>query len=221
MKKYKKIIDKSATKIEIFNIYSMYFMRLLRFIFSKSFSIKSFPSFFGNNVNIRNSRKFQFGYGLNVGDNVTLECFVKQYIEFGNNCTLKNNVQIIGMGVMSEFGEYLKVGHEVGISDNVLIYVRGPIRIGDKTIIGPGAKFISENHNTLDINIPIKEQGVTRKGISIGQNVWIGANAIILDGVSIGDGAVIAAGSVVNKSISSNVVAGGVPVKILKERKVE
>jgi acetyltransferase-like isoleucine patch superfamily enzyme len=99
--------------------------------------------------------------------------------------------------------------------------VRGSISIGDKTIIGPGVKLISENHIFSNSNIPINDQGVSRKGIDIGANVWIGANSIVLDGVSIGNGTVIAAGSVVNTSLPSNVVAGGVPVKVLKSRKEE
>ena len=63
----------------------------------------------------------------------------------------------------------------------------------------------------------IREQGVTSKGIKIGNNVWIGAKATFLDGAIIGNNCVVAAGAVVNGIFPNNVIIGGVPAKILKE----
>ena len=76
-------------------------------------------------------------------------------------------------------------------------------------------KFV---YNFADINTPIRLQGVTRKGIKIGNNCWIGSKVTILDGVEIGDGCVIAAGAVVQTSFPPNSVIGGVPARILKQR---
>jgi acetyltransferase-like isoleucine patch superfamily enzyme len=69
-----------------------------------------------------------------------------------------------------------------------------------------------------DLNLAIRLQGVSRKGIKIGKNCWIGSKVTILDGVEIGDSCIVAAGAVVNKSFPSNSVIGGVPAKILKSR---
>ena len=69
----------------------------------------------------------------------------------------------------------------------------------------------------MNNNLNIRDQGVTRKGITIGKNCWIGSKVTILDGVSIGDNCVIASGAVVNKSFSNNKLIGGIPSKVLKE----
>lgn len=94
----------------------------------------------------------------------------------------------------------------------------GGIEIGDDTIIGNYVSFHSENHNFQVRDIPIRLQGVNRKGIKIGQNCWIGAKATILDGTQIGNGCVIAAGAVVSGIFPDNVVIGGVPARIIKNR---
>ena len=79
-------------------------------------------------------------------------------------------------------------------------------------------RFHAENHNYADKNKLIKEQGVTHKGIKIGNNCWIGSGAVFLDGVEIGDGCVVAANAVVTKKFASNSIIGGVPAKLIKER---
>ena len=81
--------------------------------------------------------------------------------------------------------------------------------------------MFSENHNYDDITVPIKNQGVTKGKTVIGSDVWIGANVSIMSSVNIGDGCIIAAGAVVTKDIPAFSVIGGVPAKILKNRKEE
>lgn len=68
------------------------------------------------------------------------------------------------------------------------------------------------------MDIPIRKQGVNRKGIKIGSNCWIGAKVTILDGTIIGNGCIVAAGAVVRGQFPDNCVIGGVPAKILKMR---
>lgn len=68
------------------------------------------------------------------------------------------------------------------------------------------------------MNIPIRDQGEIKKGIIIQDNVWIGANSVILDGVIIESGAIIGAGSVVTKSVPKNCIVAGNPAKIIKFR---
>lgn len=64
----------------------------------------------------------------------------------------------------------------------------------------------------------IREQGVNRQGITVGNNCWIGAGAVFLDGSSIGDGCIVAANAVVTKKFPDNVIIGGMPEKIIGER---
>jgi acetyltransferase-like isoleucine patch superfamily enzyme len=89
------------------------------------------------------------------------------------------------------------------------------IEIGNDVIIGPGVSLFSENHNYKDINTPIRLQGETRKKIVIEDDVWIGANAIILAGVYIGKHSVVGAGSVVTKDVPANSVVVGSPAKLV------
>ena len=86
-------------------------------------------------------------------------------------------------------------------------------------IFGPRVNVFSENHIFDRLDTPIKNQGVKKENTIIGNNVWIGANASIMAGVKVGNGCVIAAGSVVTKDIPDFSVVGGVPAKIIKNRK--
>jgi acetyltransferase-like isoleucine patch superfamily enzyme len=93
----------------------------------------------------------------------------------------------------------------------------GTIRIGAGSGIGQHAVLIAANHkiafHTPYFHMPFDHE---RTGITIGQNVWVGANAVILPGVAIGDNAVIAAGSVVNRDVPTDEIWGGVPARKLK-----
>lgn len=215
----KKKIDSDGLLIDRICIWITYAVRLIRFVFYRILIWNmNFPSFIGSNFKIRAPHRFLSGNFFNIGNNVSIDALVKDKIIFGYNCSIKDGVIISGAGVISNFGQGLYVGNNVGISENSLIFIRGIILIGNDTIIGPGVKIISENHKFSDKKNPIRNQGVSRIGIIIGKNVWIGAGAIILDGVTIGDGAVIAAGAVVNKSVESSQVVGGIPAKLLNKR---
>jgi acetyltransferase-like isoleucine patch superfamily enzyme len=72
------------------------------------------------------------------------------------------------------------------------------------------------NHNFKDTAKRIDEQGISTNPVVIGDDVWIGANAVILPGVTIGRHCVVAAGAVVTKDVPDNTVVGGVPAKVLK-----
>lgn len=98
-------------------------------------------------------------------------------------------------------------------------YLQGKVSFGDHVRVAPGAQIIGMNHNFSDPDRPISHQGLTYQGITIGNDVWVGASAIILDGVTIGDGVVIGAGSVVTKDLPDYAIAVGNPARIVKWRK--
>jgi acetyltransferase-like isoleucine patch superfamily enzyme len=99
-----------------------------------------------------------------------------------------------------------------------VLYGHGNLTIGDNVLIAGHCLIIPANHVFTDINIPISNQGETKKGIIIEDNVWIGSGCRILDGITIGTGAIIAAGAVVNKDVLPNTIVGGVPAKLIKNR---
>ena len=82
--------------------------------------------------------------------------------------------------------------------------------------MGSYVSFHSENHNFNDTTRLIREQGVTSKGIIIGNNVWVGAKATFLDGCIVGNNSIVAAGAVVNGVYPDNSIIAGVPAKVLK-----
>lgn len=112
----------------------------------------------------------------------------------------------------TDCGKNIHIGKNVFINAGCHFQDQGGITIGDGAQIGHNVVLATLNHDL----IPENRKTVIPAPISIGTNVWIGANATILPGVSIGDNSVIAAGAVVTKDIPANVVAGGIPAKIIK-----
>lgn len=91
---------------------------------------------------------------------------------------------------------------------------QGGLYIGKYTMIAGGTSIISANLNIEQNGIPYIQQGQTRKGLHVGNNVWIGARVVITDGVTIGDNLVIGAGTVVTKNIPKNPFACGIPAEV-------
>ena len=86
-------------------------------------------------------------------------------------------------------------------------------------MIGPSSKLFAESHIYSDLRKTIKSQGVTRKGIIIEDDCWIGSDVIILDGVKIGKGCIIGAGSVMTKESPSNSIVIDKRLQTIRERK--
>lgn len=110
----------------------------------------------------------------------------------------------------------VEIGKNVAISLAVSgnLYIQGisGVKIGDNTLIAPGVKIISANHdfeNKLDY--------VRKLPVVIGKNCWIGANAVILPGVELGDNVIVGAGSVVTKSFGNNLIIAGNPAVVIRE----
>ena len=174
--------------------------------------------FIGKRVKIKCKGRLSIGNSSTIHDNCYINALCRRRVVIGDLFVLGRNSTIECTGVISELGESLRIGNNVGISQGAFISVRGKVEIGDDTIIGPNVTMIAENHNSNNKDIPIRNQGVTRKGIRIGKNCWIGTGVTILDGVSIGDGSIVAAGAVVTKDVDENVVVGGIPAKIIRKR---
>ena len=100
----------------------------------------------------------------------------------------------------------------VGIHNTII----GPVKIGNHVNLAQGITVTALNHNFSDPNKRIDEQGISTTPVTIGDDIWIGANAVILPGVTIGNHSVIAAGAVVTKDVPPHSLAAGVPAKIIK-----
>lgn len=112
----------------------------------------------------------------------------------------------------TDFGKNITIGKDVFINSGCHFQDQGGIIIGDGAFIGHNVVLATINHD-LD---PKNNRKNHYAPITIGKNVWIGANATVLPGVSIGDWAVIGAGAVVTKDVPAKSVVGGVPARIIK-----
>jgi len=136
----------------------------------------------------------------------------------GGTITIGPNVLISrGARILTHGGD-VEIGADVSINDLAILYGHGGLRIGRGTRIAAQALFIPSNHVFADPDVLIKDQGETSEGIDIGEDVWVGAGATILDGVRIGRGAVVAAGAVVVRSVEPYTVVGGVPARVISHR---
>lgn len=112
------------------------------------------------------------------------------------------------------------IGENCYLNPHCVLYSGNGIQIGNDVLLAPGVVIAPTNHAITRRDIPIRLQGFmpSRGGVVIGDDVWIGANSVLIDGVHIGKGAVIAAGSVVNRSVPAYEIWGGVPARKLKDR---
>lgn len=175
----------------------------------------------GAGVSFFNISKIKWGRFLRLGRNVYISGLGKKGVQFGDNVSIGAFSRIVVSTSLNNIGEGITIGNNVGIGEFAYLGGAGGLEIGDECIVGQYWSCHPENHNYQDIATSIRHQGVSRKGIKVGKNCWIGSKVTILDGVEIGDGSIIAAGSVVTKSFPANSIIGGVPAKLLKNRNHE
>lgn len=137
-----------------------------------------------------------------------------RHIRLGSRALLKSGSHICPCNTNAR----IRIGNRTSIGFHTLIYASAMIEIGDDCQIAPFVYIVDSNHG-IDKSTRINMQPNIAKPISICDDVWIGAHAVVLPGVTIGKGAVIAAGAVVNRDVPPYAIVGGVPAKLLGERK--
>lgn len=139
---------------------------------------------------------------------------------FEHSVDCKGKIYVLPNTIMC-YPYRIKIGYNVFINRGVYITARANITIGDNVLIGPGVIINSGMHNYMRKDVLIRDQGHKVEPIVIGNDVWIGANAVIMPGVNIADGAVIGAGAVVTRSIMPYEIALGVPAKVVGTRQMD
>ncbi len=189
-----------------------------RLFLNKFFRFFKFGYIRGENIlslraSISRSLKLSLGEKVLVEKYARLTCRGDGVIEIGDK-------SYIGPYVLLETqrGGFIKIGSNTRIDTFCVIYGAGGVTIGNDCLIACHTVIVAGNHNFSDITKKINTQGLTAKGITIGDDVWIGTGVSILDGVHIGSHTVIGAGSVVTKDIPDNSIAVGVPAKVIKTR---
>ncbi len=113
-----------------------------------------------------------------------------------------------------DYGYNIEIGENFYSNYNLIILDCAKVLIGDNVMIGPNVSIYTAGH---PVYYEIRNQGYEYAfPVSIGNNVWIGGNAVINPGVTIGDNSVIGSGSVITKDIPGNVIAAGNPCKVLR-----
>ncbi len=134
--------------------------------------------------------------------------------------TLGNSVLIGKNSILSCSSSTIQIGEDVSIGPNCLIRAGlGNIRLGSHITMGSHTAVVSGNPGYRRLDIPMKHQVGSGEGIFIGDDVWMGVGARVIDGVHIGNGCVIGTGAVVLKDVPDYAIVAGVPAKIIGDRK--
>ena len=131
--------------------------------------------------------------------------------------------RVFSLGDYSVIESFACINNAVGdviIGDHTRIGLHntiiGPVEIGNNVNLAQGITVTALNHNFSDTNKRIDEQGVSTNPVTIEDDVWVGANAVILPGVTIGEHCVVAAGAIVTKDVPPHSLVAGVPAKVIK-----
>lgn len=165
---------------------------------------------------LSNSRK---NINIKVDSSVRIYPNVVLDADYGGSITVGAKSELLHGVILMTYGGNIKIGENCSINPYTVLYGHGNLTIGNNVLIAGHVLIIPANHIFDDLSVPVNQQGETRKGIVIEDNVWIGSGCRILDGVVIKSGAIIAAGAVVNRDVPSNTIVGGVPARIIKTRK--
>ncbi|MDO8787307.1 MAG: acyltransferase [Sulfuritalea sp.] len=139
----------------------------------------------------------------------------------GQACIVLGDAVDLNRGVyLGAFGR-LEIGDRTSINRNAAIDARGTVTIGKDVLIGPRAHVIAYRHVFASRERPINTQGMLPGSVTIEDDVWIGASAIILEGIVIGRGSVIGAGAVVTASCAPYSILAGVPARVIGSRGVD
>jgi galactoside O-acetyltransferase len=115
-------------------------------------------------------------------------------------------------------GGMIVLGDRVYLGPNAVLFGAGGIEVGSDVLISPGVVITSHQHTFAEATRRIREQPLEFAGVVIEDDVWIGANAVILPGVRLGRGCVVGAGAVVTRDVRSRAVVLGVPAKVCRDR---
>ncbi|KAB8335760.1 acyltransferase [Scytonema tolypothrichoides VB-61278] len=187
----------------------------------RSFVYRTLFARIGKSVNIQHCVELLGTSCIEIGDQVRLakDVQINASGDPKNRVSLANRVKLQrGVDIRSLHNTRITIDEDTYIGPYVCIAGPGDIKIGKACLIAPHSGIFANNHIFADPTQRIGDQGVTRKGIVISDDCWLGHNVTVLDGVTIGKGSIIGAGSVVSKDIPPYSIAVGAPARVIKSR---
>jgi acetyltransferase-like isoleucine patch superfamily enzyme len=144
------------------------------------------------------------GRRLEVGPNAVLE--LGRWSWLGHGCKIRCHEGRVSLGAKSVMGQECTISAYQHVS------------IGRECVIADRVMLIDFDHGMVEVDRPIRLQGIYKRDVRVGNNVWIGYGACILRGVTVGDNAVIGTNAVVTRDVPANAVVAGVPARVLRMR---
>jgi acetyltransferase-like isoleucine patch superfamily enzyme len=191
-----------------------YFLR--RRFYAKLFGRMGRQVILGKGITLRQPGRMVLGDRVAIDDYVMLDAggTGAEGLRLEEGVTVSRNSVIQGKVGPVAIGSYTDIGCNCVLTSTAGIYIGQSVLIASNCYLG-GGRYRSER-----LDLPPMDQGLYSRGpVRIGDHVWLGAGAIILDGVSVGKGSIIGAGSVVTRSIPQYVIAAGNPARIMGERR--
>jgi acetyltransferase-like isoleucine patch superfamily enzyme len=149
---------------------------------------------------------------LFLGRRLELQIARRGMVEFGRFVWIGDGTKIRCHEGVVEIGAKTVMGQECTIS----AYQR--VRIGEQCVIADRAMFIDFDHGVVEVERPIRVQGIYKRDVEVGSNVWIGYGACILRGVRVGDNSIVGTNSVVTRDVPANAVVAGIPARVIRMR---
>jgi acetyltransferase-like isoleucine patch superfamily enzyme len=149
---------------------------------------------------------------LFLGRGLELEIAPKGRVDFGRFVWIGDGTKIRCHEGRVEIGAKTVMGQECTIS------AYQHVRIGEQCVIADRAMFIDFDHGVVEVDRPIRRQGIYKRDVIVGSNVWIGYGACILRGVSVGDNSIVGTNSVVTRDVPANAVVAGIPARVIRMR---
>ena len=144
------------------------------------------------------------GCSLEVGERATIE--LGRWSWVGHGCKIRSHEGTVSIGAKTVLGQECTISSYQHVS------------IGRECVIADRVMLIDFDHGMVEVERPIRLQGIYKRDVRVGNNVWIGYGACILRGVTVGDNAVIGTNAVVTHDVPANAVVGGVPAKLIRMR---
>jgi len=150
---------------------------------------------------------------VTIGDDEKIDEYCHLHCQPGGNLDIGKRGHLFSGVYIGPFEQPFCIGERVTFAQKAVAAGRGPLRVGRYSLIGSLAVIITEAHNYKSLGTPVRDQGFNNRGVVIGEDVWVGASATILDGSVINDKTVIGAGGLVKGETVEGAVYYGVPIR--------